>query len=118
MNLTNKHIVLIIIAIIIVAFIYNYDVYIVQKYEPICKPIYVTKKILNTDEENLLNNNDPEGVATRLLIADAPKVQSALGMLQRYRSDSDSDSNSSSRGGKNKKSTKRRKQYRHKTQKR
>ena len=57
MNLTNKHIVLIIIAIIIIAFIYSYDVYIVKKNQPICKPIYVTKKILTTDEEKLLNKN-------------------------------------------------------------
>jgi hypothetical protein len=57
MNFTNKHIVLIIIAIIIVAFIYNYDVYIVQKNQPICKPIYVTKKILTPDEEKLLPKN-------------------------------------------------------------
>ena len=79
--------------------------------------VYITGPSLQEiqdSEENLLNNNDPEGVATRLLIADAPEVQTALGMIQRYRSDSDS----SSRGGKNKKSTKRRKQYRHKTQKR
>lgn len=81
--------------------------------------VYITGPSLQEiqdSEENLLNNNDPEGVATQLLIADAPEVQSALGMIQRYRSDSDS--NSSSRGGKNKKSTKRRKQYRRKTQKR
>ena len=57
MNFTNKHIVLIIIAIIIIAFIYNYDVYIVQKNQPICKPIYVTKKILTPDEEKLLPKN-------------------------------------------------------------
>ena len=58
MNFTNKHIVLIIIAIIIIAFIYNYDVYIVQKYQPICKPIYITKKILTTDEEKILNKTE------------------------------------------------------------
>ena len=57
MNFTNKHIVLIIIAIIIIAFIYNYDVYIVQKNQPICKPIYVTKKILTPDEEKSLPKN-------------------------------------------------------------
>ena len=54
MNLTNKHIILIILAIIILAFIYNYDVYIVEKNLPICKPIYVTKRILSPNAEELL----------------------------------------------------------------
>lgn len=54
MNLTNKHIILIILTIIIFAFIYSYDVYIVEKNQPICKPIYITKKILTPEAEMLL----------------------------------------------------------------
>lgn len=57
MNFTNKHIILIILTIIILAFIYSYDVYIVEKNQPICKPIYVTKRILTPDAEELLVNN-------------------------------------------------------------
>ena len=54
MNITNKHIILIILTIIILAFIYNYDVYIVEKNVPICKPIFVTKSIITPETENLL----------------------------------------------------------------
>ena len=57
MNLSSKHIILIILAIIILAFIYSYDVYIVEKNQPICKPIYITKKILTPDAEELLLDN-------------------------------------------------------------
>lgn len=57
MNFTNKHIILMILTIIILTFVYNYDVYIVEKNQPICKPIYVTKRILTPDmEEKLLEN--------------------------------------------------------------
>jgi hypothetical protein len=57
MNLTNKHIILTILTIIIFAFIYSYDVYIVEKNQPICKPIYITKKILSPEAELLLMEN-------------------------------------------------------------
>jgi len=57
MNLSSKHIILIILAIIILAFIYSYDVYIVEKNQPICKPIYITKKVLTPDAEELLLDN-------------------------------------------------------------
>lgn len=57
MNLSSKHIILIILTIIIFTFIYNYDVYIVEKSQPICKPIYVTKRILSPDAEELLEDN-------------------------------------------------------------
>lgn len=49
-NLTNKYIVLIFIIIIVGVFVYNFDVYVVPKNEPLCKPVYVTKRPLN---ENL-----------------------------------------------------------------
>ncbi len=57
MNFTNKHIVLILIIIIIVVFIYNYDVYIVPKNEPICKPVYITKRELNPEQRAELNSS-------------------------------------------------------------
>jgi len=61
MNFTNKHIILIILTIIILSFVYNYDVYIIEKNLPICKPIYVTKRILTPNaEELLLDNGVPE----------------------------------------------------------
>jgi uncharacterized membrane protein YgcG len=49
--------ILLILAIIIMAFIYNYDIYIVEKNQPICKPIYVTKKILTPEETEVLVEN-------------------------------------------------------------
>ncbi len=55
MILTNKHIVLILIIIIIFVFIYNYDVYIVPKNEPICKPVYITKRELSPEQRAELN---------------------------------------------------------------
>jgi hypothetical protein len=58
MNYTNKHIILLILTIIILTFIYNYDVYIVEKNVPICKPIYVTKRVLTPDTEGILKTNN------------------------------------------------------------
>jgi hypothetical protein len=55
MNFTNNHIVIILIIIIVFVFIYNFDVYVITKNEPICKPIYVTKKIIN----NVMNHESP-----------------------------------------------------------
>lgn len=60
MNITNNHIVFIIMTITIITFIYNYDVYIIEKNKPICKPIYITKKILN-DEKQEPNKKSLEG---------------------------------------------------------
>ena len=45
MNFTNDSVVIILIIIIAFVFIFNFDVYVVTKNEPICKPIYVTKKL-------------------------------------------------------------------------
>ena len=59
MNLSNKHIILLILAIIILTFVYNYDVYIVEKNKPICKPVYVTKKILTPEAEEILKDTQP-----------------------------------------------------------
>ncbi len=58
MNLTNKHIVLILIIIIIFVFIYNFDVYVVPKNEPLCKPLYVTKRELTPEERANLNKSE------------------------------------------------------------
>jgi hypothetical protein len=49
MNFTNNNVVIILIIIIVFVFIYNFDVYVITKNEPICKPIYVTKKIINDE---------------------------------------------------------------------
>lgn len=61
-EINNKHIVLIFIIIIIGVFIYNYDVYVISKNQPLCKPIYITKREitpeiraeLNKEETNIL----------------------------------------------------------------
>lgn len=58
MSLTNKHIVLILIIIIIFVFIYNYDVYVVPKNEPLCRPLYVTKRELTPEERAELNQSE------------------------------------------------------------
>jgi len=47
MEFKNEHIVIGIIIIITVFFIINYDVYVLPKNEPLCKPVYVTKKIID-----------------------------------------------------------------------
>ena len=57
MNLSNKHIVLILIIIIVFVFIYNYDVYIVPKNEPLCKPVFVTKRELSPEERAEFNES-------------------------------------------------------------
>jgi hypothetical protein len=59
-ELNNKHIVLIFIIIIIGVFIYNYDVYVIPKNEPICKPIYVTKREISPEIRAELNKSESE----------------------------------------------------------
>jgi hypothetical protein len=49
MEFKNEHIVILIIIIITIFFIFNYDVYVLPKNEPLCKPIYVTKKIIDNN---------------------------------------------------------------------
>lgn len=58
MIFTNKHIVLILIIIIIFVFIYNYDVYVVPKNEPLCKPVFVTKRELSPEERAEFNKSE------------------------------------------------------------
>ena len=48
-ELNNTHIIIILIVVIVFTFIYNYDVYVVAKGEPICKPVFVTKKVIDSN---------------------------------------------------------------------
>ena len=56
----NKHIVLLILIIVVGIFIYNYDVYVIPKNEPLCKPIYVTKRELSPEIRAELNSIETE----------------------------------------------------------
>ena len=56
MEFKNEYIVIGIIIIITVFFIINYDVYVLAKNEPLCKPVYVTKKIINDKMIKKLKN--------------------------------------------------------------
>jgi hypothetical protein len=56
MEFKNEHIVIGIIIIITVFFIINYDVYVLAKNEPLCKPVYVTKKIIDDKMIKKLKN--------------------------------------------------------------
>jgi hypothetical protein len=47
MEFKNEYIVIVIIIIITVFFIINYDVYVLPKNEPLCKPVYITKKTID-----------------------------------------------------------------------
>ena len=58
MNFNNKYIVLFIIIIIIIIFIYNYDIYVLSKNEPLCKPIYITKREIPADIRAKLNKSE------------------------------------------------------------
>jgi len=60
MDFSDKHIVLILLIIIIFSFIYNYDVYIIKKGEELCKPVFVTKRIISPEIQPQLtiNNNN------------------------------------------------------------
>lgn len=58
MEINNKHIVLIFIIIIVGIFICNYDVYVVQKNQPLCKPIYVTKREISPEIRAELNKEE------------------------------------------------------------
>lgn len=57
-SLNNKHIVLILLVIIIGVFIYNFDVYVVSKGEPICKPIFITKREISPEVRAELNKTE------------------------------------------------------------
>jgi len=56
MEFKNEYIVISIIIIITVFFIINYDVYVLPKNEPLCKPVYVTKKIIDDKMIKKLKN--------------------------------------------------------------
>jgi len=47
MEFKNEYIIIGIIIIITIFFIINYDIYVLPKNEPLCKPVYVTKKIIS-----------------------------------------------------------------------
>ena len=59
-EINNKHIVLMLIIIIIGVFIYNYDVYVIPKNEPLCKPVFVTKRELSPELRAKLNRTESE----------------------------------------------------------
>lgn len=59
-EINNKHIVLILLIIIIGVFIYNFDVYVIPKNEPLCKPVYVTKRELTPEIRAELNKTESE----------------------------------------------------------
>jgi hypothetical protein len=59
-EINNKHIVLMLLIIIIGVFIYNYDVYVIPKNEPLCKPVYVTKREISPEIRAELNKTESE----------------------------------------------------------
>ena len=59
-EINNKHIVLMLLIIIIGVFIYNYDVYVIPKNEPLCKPVFVTKRELSSEIRAELNKTESE----------------------------------------------------------
>jgi hypothetical protein len=59
-EINNKHIVLMLIIIIIGVFICNYDVYVIRKNEPLCKPVFVTKRELSPELRAKLNRTESE----------------------------------------------------------
>ena len=59
-EINNKHIVLILLIIIIGVFIYNYDVYVIPKNEPLCKPVFVTKREISPEVRSELNKTESE----------------------------------------------------------
>ena len=56
MEFKNEYIIIVIIIIITIFFIINYDIYVLPKNELLCKPVYVTKKIINDKMIKKLNN--------------------------------------------------------------
>lgn len=59
-EINNKHFVLMLLIIIIGVFIYNYDVYVIPKNEPLCKPVYVTKREITPEIRAELNRTESE----------------------------------------------------------
>lgn len=59
-EINNKQIVLMLLIIIISVFIYNYDVYVIPKNEPLCKPVYVTKREITPEIRAELNRTESE----------------------------------------------------------
>jgi len=56
MEFKNEYIVISIIIMITIFFIINYDVYVISKNEPLCKPVYITKKIIDDKMISKLKN--------------------------------------------------------------
>ena len=56
MEFKNEYIIIVIIIFITIFFIINYDVYVLPKNEPLCKPVYVTKKIIDDKMIKKLKN--------------------------------------------------------------
>ena len=59
-EINNKHIVLMLLIIIIGVFIYNYDVYVIPKNEPLCKPVFVLKREISPEIRAELNKTESE----------------------------------------------------------
>ena len=82
MNFNNKHIVFIILIIIIIIFIFNYDVYVIAKNQEICKPVYITKRDIEStltesesESEQKINTVSPESEETKKLIIPVEKFK-------------------------------------------
>ena len=58
MNFTNGQILLGILILIMLTFVYSYDIYIVDKNVQLCKPIYVKIRDMNTESENNLIDSE------------------------------------------------------------
>jgi hypothetical protein len=58
MEFSDKHTVIILLIIIIFTFIYNYDIYVVKKGQELCKPVFVTKRIISPEIQSQLSNNN------------------------------------------------------------
>jgi len=57
MEFKNEYLIILIIIIITIFFIINFDIYVLPKNEPLCKPIYIIKKIIDNKniKESLIN---------------------------------------------------------------
>jgi len=56
MEFKNEYVVISIIIVITVFFLINYDVYVLPKNEPLCKPVYITKKTIDEKMINKIKN--------------------------------------------------------------
>ena len=58
MNFNNKYLVLLLIIVVIFIFVYNYDVYVIEKNKQLCKPIFITKHEINTENSITMKENE------------------------------------------------------------